>query len=201
MKSAARLRLFVALELPPAWQQSLAALSDSLKDELARDVVRWVRPGGIHLTLKFYGEVRPEVVPALDESVRHAAAQSGPLTLNLSGLGVFPSPRAPRVVWVGVAGDLRALTGLQQAVEDGAAAHGFAPEARGFSPHLTLGRISGRLSMADSQKLQGLLAQPFQDSAGPATFTHLSLIRSELRGPGGAQYTQMLTAPLGGRAL
>ena len=196
----ARWRVFAALELSPAWQQYLTGLIDSLKGELGSGGLRWVKPDGIHLTLKFYGEVRPDVVPALEETLRRAGAGSAPVPLDLGGLGVFPGPRAPRVMWVGLAGDLPALAALAQAVETGAAPLGFPPEARGFSPHLTLARVSGRLSTAESRKLQEVVARPPAGGAGPQTFTDLSLMRSELRGPGGAKYTQLMTAPLAGRA-
>lgn len=198
--TAAPWRLFAALELPAEWQTYLARLIDSLKNEVTSEAVRWARPAGIHLTLKFYGEVRADMAPALEAALRQAAAGYAPLALTLAGLGVFPALRAPRVVWVGVTGDLTPLMELQRAVETGAAALGFAPEARGFAPHLTLGRIGGRLSPADSQTLQRALAAPLSGGPAPAAFTGLSLMRSELRGPGGARYTCLAQIDFGGRA-
>lgn len=128
----AKVRVFAAIELSAAWREYLAALAHEFKPRLDRNAVRWQRPEGIHLTLKFYGEVKPDVVPAIERSLQQAAAGSRPFTLQLNGLGIFPSPRAPRVVWVGLTGDLEALGQLQEAVEAGGAALGFAPEARGF---------------------------------------------------------------------
>ena len=99
-----QIRLFAAIELSPAWQAALASLVSELKPRLSAGAVRWTRPDGVHLTLKFYGEVPPEMVTPVEESLRPAAAAGRAFELQLGRLGIFPSPRAPRVLWTGVTG-------------------------------------------------------------------------------------------------
>jgi 2'-5' RNA ligase len=188
------LRLFSALELSAPITESLAALSHRLREQLPRQSVRWVQPRHIHLTLKFYGEVKPELVTALQESLTHATLGRAPVTLALNGLGLFPNAVRPRVVWVGLGGELDALGALQAAVEQGAAGLGFPPEARAFTPHLTLGRVTENLRPPDRPRIGAALrALAFS----PQTFTveQVALIRSELK-PAGPVYTRLFSAPL-----
>ena len=190
------LRLFSALELPTPITENLAALSDRLREQMPRQSVRWVQPRNIHLTLKFYGEVKPEKVAALQESLTQAVLGRAPLTLALNGLGLFPNAVRPRVVWVGLSGQLEALGALQTAVEQGAAGLGFPPEARAFAPHLTLGRVTENLRPPDWPRLGAALrALTF----APQTFTveQVALIRSELK-PAGSVYTRLFSALLAG---
>jgi 2'-5' RNA ligase len=193
------LRLFTALELPPALRRQLANLIAALGEALPRGSVRWVRAEGIHLTLKFYGEVPAGQVPALQASLRQAALGASPLQLELNGLGTFPNPARPRVVWVGIKGDLERLSGLQRAVEEAAIPLGFEPEARGFSPHLTLGRVNAGWRPADKQKLGEAFARLGPGLHGLFAAETLSLMQSDLR-PDGAVYTCLLAVALGGSA-
>ena len=195
--AAPRVRAYAALELSSAWRAHLGEIAARLQSDLSRGAVRWAKPDGIHLTLKFYGEVKSERLPAIEDSLRSAADNCPPLRLMLEGLGVFPGLNRPRVIWAGVGGDFDALSALQKAVEDGAAALGFAREARPFAAHLTLGRVSEQPAAADLRKLPDLLGRPLGPAA-PLTVTSLSLMRSELK-PGGAVYTRLFAAPLNGR--
>ncbi len=133
------MRLFVALELPPAVREAAAEIQGRLKPTGAE--VKWVRPESMHLTLKFLGEVRPDMVPALQEALEHACQGRRALELELSGCGAFPGRGRPRVVWLGVRGQVEELADLAGAVEESLAGLGFAPERRPFRAHLTLGRV------------------------------------------------------------
>src|SRR5437867_392019 len=99
------LRLFIAIELPEAWTAALTRAQDTLRGR-GLDGLRWTRPEGIHLTLKFLGNVDERRVPELGASLEQAVAGLRPFTLRLSGLGSFGPPARPRVVWAGVTGDL-----------------------------------------------------------------------------------------------
>ena len=199
--TASPIRVFAALELPPDVHNRLGELITALETALPRSTVRWVDALGIHLTVKFYGDVAPERLPDLQVALKQAAENAGPMTLELRDLGVFPNPVYPRVIWVGVAGDLEKLRALQQQVEAASAPLGFKPEARGFTPHLTLGRVKGHLSSVDRQALAEALARQHAraDQLGAFTTETLSLMRSDLR-PTGAEYTELFTTPLGGMA-
>ncbi len=195
----AMLRLFVAVELPPPVRQQLAGLNAALSAALPRGSVRWVRAEGIHLTLKFYGEVGGDRLSGLQAVVRTAAVGVGPLALEMNGLGTFPNLARPRVIWAGLAGELDRLKRLQRAVEDASRPLGFEPEARGFTPHLTLGRVEPGWRPADRQSLEAAFARLGPGVSGAFTADTLALMRSELR-PGGAVYTPQLAVKLVGPA-
>lgn len=136
------LRLFAALTLPEALVDRLISVQRILDDRWPARSVRWVRREQLHLTMRFYGNVPPEQTPALTEALRAACVETRPLSLALAGLGAFPNPRRPRVLWVGVTGDLESLERLEQRIQSATAAFGDHRETRPFQPHLTLGRIA-----------------------------------------------------------
>ena len=132
------MRLFIAVPMPEAAEQHAAAL---LRDLSSTDwPVRWVRDGGMHLTLKFFGEVTSDRVEPIEELVAMATAGLKPMTMTLRAGGGFPSRRHPRVLRLEVdAGSDLEL--LQDRLERGGEAIGFPPEGRPFRPHVTLGRV------------------------------------------------------------
>ena len=189
------LRLFVAIELPA---DVLAALND-LQHGLQRDPslarLRWVRPEGIHLTLKFLGSVPAERLPEIEAAVARAVAGIQPFELHLGNLGTFGSPRSPRVLWVDVAGDLGTLAKLQSQIEAELAPLGFPAEARRFSPHLTLARVPRERAADAARPLAKAVASPNDPPRGTIRAESLSLMKSDL-GRSGAVYTQLFAAPL-----
>ncbi len=194
-------RVFAALELPPELCDRLAAVVAPLEAALPRGAVRWARAAGMHLTLKFYGDVASARLPELQTVLGRAAETAAPMALELQALGAFPNLVHPRVVWIGAAGDLDKLRALQRQVEEASTSLGFKPEARAFAPHLTLGRVKGNLRSVERQALAGALAGQ-RDQVGRLggfTANTLSLMRSDLR-PTGAEYTRLFAALLSGRA-
>ena len=133
------MRCFVALELPPEVQEAAGGVLRDLQGSGAD--VKWVRPGNLHVTLKFLGEIKEGMVPALGQALGRACAGRPALELTLAGVGAFPDPRRPQVVWLGLTGDTAALAELAGALEQELAGLGFAPEARPFKAHVTLGRM------------------------------------------------------------
>lgn len=190
------LRLFVALELPAPILAALEQLQDQLRADRSARVVRWTRPEGIHLTLKFLGETPSARLDAIRAGLQAAASAHRPLQLGAAGLGCFPNPRAPRVVWVGLTGDLDALAALQSAVEAAIAPLGFPTENRPFSPHLTLGRVRQDASAAEVRALGALVTGTAIGALGAWQATAISLMRSELSRDG-ARYTCLFSAALG----
>lgn len=187
-------RLFAALDLPVDVLDYLAGLMQRLRAGLPHNAVRWVRSAGIHLTVRFYGETKSEQVAALQASLAKAIAGLSPIELKLNGLGVFPNAVAPRVVWVGVAGDVAMVAKIQTALENEARAVGFRPETRPFTPHLTLGRVN-QLRAPDKQRLTQLLQDTPVNLPAPFMLNRVSLIKSELK-PTGAVYTPLWSALL-----
>jgi len=189
-------RLFVALEPTDPVRRRLATTAADLKRSAGRaaDEVRWVQAENVHLTLQFLGAVPDERVAAIEAAVREAAAGSRVLSLEVKGAGGFPNARRPRVVWVGVQGDLPALAALVQDLGRRLAPLGFAPEARPYSPHLTLGRArEGR----GAPGLAGALAVAAQGEGAPWRAAEVVLFESHLS-PRGPRYEALARAPLGG---
>jgi 2'-5' RNA ligase len=135
-------RLFVAADLPEDLRRRLASIQHELRDIPLP--VRWVRPEGIHLTFKFLGAVQEGRVAEIGRALEGAGRGVGPFRLQTDGIGTFPERGNPRVLWVGIAGDVAAALRLQAAIERALAAIGLPSEDRPFRPHLTLGRVRGQ---------------------------------------------------------
>ncbi|MFC1961008.1 RNA 2',3'-cyclic phosphodiesterase [Chloroflexota bacterium] len=188
-------RLFIALELPADTLAALTATQEQLQREAPPRTVRWVRPAGIHLTLKFLGDTPAHQQEAISTALHNAASDQGPLLLRAAGLGCFPNVRRPRVVWVGLDGDMAPLRALYEAVETALTPLGFPREKRGFSLHLTLGRVRREASPDAVQNLGRLIEQTKIGTLHTWTAATVSLVRSELH-PDGARYTVLSHAPL-----
>ena len=134
------IRCFVAIELPSEAKEGLARLRRGLERDEHR-FVKWVDPGGVHLTLKFLGDIPSKRVAEITAAMEAAIEGISPFHLEVSGLGAFPGLSQPRVFWIGVGGEVTQLARLQQDIDYALAPLGFAKEERSFVPHLTLARI------------------------------------------------------------
>ena len=200
------LRTFIAIDLPAPILDALATTQDQLQKHLrgagCDRAVRWSPVKNLHLTLRFLGDTetrqREQVVARLQE----VAAKTAPFTLAVDvsgrGLGGFPNLRQPRVLWSGVGGDTEQLGQLQAQVEAVIQAVGFAPEEKGFSPHLTLARAARE---ADRRALGqvGQTVGDFAQSAFDAEWMEfpvdkLIIYQSQLAA-GGAHYTPLAVFP------
>jgi 2'-5' RNA ligase len=132
-------RSFIALELRPEIQQELGRIQAELKKADAD--VKWVKPEGIHLTLRFLGSVSLELIEEIKKLLDQLAKGHKPFALKISGLGAFPKVEHPRVIWVGIEQGKEQSLQLAKELEQGLIKHGFLPEKRSFKPHLTLGRV------------------------------------------------------------
>ena len=179
------MRLFIALNLPDQVRRALWSTTAPLRDSGLP--IKWVGPEGIHLTVKFLGEVPDEREADLRAALGRAAAGPGgarPLPLAIGGFGVFPDSRRPAVVWVGVGPD-PALELLQHRIEQEFAGLGFPKEARAFRPHLTLGRATRRARPQDFLGLERALASlRFEETVQVPS---VDLMQSTLQ-PGGSVY-------------
>ena len=189
-----QLRLFVAVALPPEVQDVLAQAIGRLRDAELRGV-RLVAPEGVHVTLKFLGNVDGALVPSLAEALGEAGSGVAPFELALRGVGTFPDERAPRVLWAGIAGDTEALAGLAGRVDDVCATLGFARERRQFAPHLTLARLRDTATADDRVRAAQALAAVGSDVEGAFAVDALHLIKSTLT-PSGARYETLHTTQL-----
>jgi 2'-5' RNA ligase len=173
------LRLFIALELPQEVVRHLTDITATLQD-LRIPGVRWLNPEGIHLTLKFLGNTPVGQVSPITAAMRAAAEDVSPFTVNVHGFGAFPNMRNPRVVWTAIQGNLNPLAQLQHRLEEELESAGFAKDEGPFSPHLTIGRVRGRLARQDIERLARAAedAQPLDPV--PLLFQAISLMESKL---------------------
>lgn len=182
------IRLFAAIPVPSPALERVTALLDEFRERTWP--VRWVPGTGVHLTLKFYGEVADERIDAIAESIAFAAAGTGPLSLQLGRLGAFPSWERARVVWLGVEAP-PALELLQDRVERHAESLGFPVEGATYRPHVTLGRVR------EGERLTAGAIKALQDRALADAFTidEVVLYQSKLdrQSPG---YIPLRTFPL-----
>jgi 2'-5' RNA ligase len=179
------IRSFVAIELTQETREKLVIIQEQLKQSQAK--VRWVNPNGIHLTLKFLGNIHPAQVDEIAETAAREVENEPPLTLRPSGLGAFPSLSNPRVLWVGIQGEVERLRNIQTCLENTLERLGFGREQRPFRPHLTLGRLKDRRSKQRLVHAIDTLQLPEFDSFD---VTEIILYKSDLR-PTGAIYTKL----------
>lgn len=187
------MRLFIAIELDDEVKRTLLAIQDQLS-EFSR-VVRWAKPEQMHLTLKFLGETPDDRVEAVCAAAGGVAGQVRPFRMALGACGCFPPRGAVRIVQRGITEETRTLHRCGDLCEDAFAELGFERERRGFSPHLTIGRVrddrtGGQLRAAVESITSPPISQPV---------AALYVVRSEL-GPGGAKYTNIAQHELTGDA-
>lgn len=192
----AGIRSFVAIELPDEVRIALADLQGELKTQAPPKVVRWTRPSAIHLTLQFLGDVAPGKIEAAAEALRGTCAGQHPFTFELRGLGVFPNPSRPRIVWVGIAEPGGALAALQRGVTGALAPLGFEAEQRPYTPHLTIGRVAREAGRRELVEVGELVTRTAGGTLGQVFVEHITLMKSDLQ-PAGAVYSHLAVIPFG----
>lgn len=189
-----KIRCFLALDPPEEVLRGIATIQNHLR-KLIRGDIRWVRPEGIHSTLKFFGDISAGDVANIAAAVEKAAEKEMPFSLAIGGAGLFPDPHRPRILWLGMNGDVERLLVFQKEIEEALLQIGFPREERPFRPHLTLGRIKTAKGLIG---LARALEKGEEYTAGRFTASGLSLIQSELT-PGGAIYTILNRFPFSGK--
>ncbi len=194
------MRIFVGIDISEEVREKIARFLEGVSPFASE--ARWVRPESLHITLKFIGEQKKEEVNAIGKCLE--SVQSRPFEIGLAGTGFFPSPKAPRVFWVGI------RTGVQLAqlaADVDAAVHelGIPREERAFSPHLTLARAGGRSGDPKWRKgdgpnsafaiLQKRLGAMPETDFGTMTADRFILYQSQLS-PKGSKYTKLETYPM-----
>jgi 2'-5' RNA ligase len=180
------IRVFCAVELPEEIRAAVAAHSARLRLDFPDARASWARPEGLHVTLKFIGEVEAARVGEVSRAAAAAAGGFSPFSLSVEESGTFPPRGAARVLWLGVKDESGQLARLQRRLEHECGAAGFPSEPRAFKPHLTVARLR---TPKDAHTLsEAHRRAPF----GPYAFeaSELLVIRSEL-GPGGSRYTPL----------
>jgi RNA 2',3'-cyclic 3'-phosphodiesterase len=187
------LRAFIAVELPLEIRQAVCTATSKLQKEIGA-LVRWVPMENMHLTLKFLGDVSPANVELISQMLHAETDLFNCFDLRLSGLGSFPSLKRPRVLYIGIQAPA-ALESLQRGIDSASRRLGYESEERGFSPHLTIGRVKQNASATEQQIIRRALEMTKIDSLGTARVDSVELFKSDLK-PTGSVYTQLYSAPL-----
>lgn len=186
------IRAFIAIELP---EDVKSAIAQAQKQFARADMAfKWVKPLSIHLTLKFLGNIFESDINGICEAIKQCVAKFSPMTFSAKGFGVFPGFKKPRVLWVGMAGDIGPLKKLCATIDQELEPLGFDSEKRPFSAHITLGRARGKV--APNSLIRVI------EEAGEFTFPdfkvdQIALFKSDLK-PSGAVYTKLASAFLSG---
>lgn len=184
------MRTFIAIEIPEEIKRQMAEVQARLRN--AAIDASWPRPEGIHLTLKFLGEVAEALLPDITRALQGSVKGINPFRLEIAGTGAFPNARNARVVWIGLSGELEKLGLLQAAVENEMVRAGLEREDRPFKPHLTLARIK---YVRSKDSLQKALEQEKDVRLAGFDVKAVSLMKSELKRTG-AEYTELARVEL-----
>ena len=186
-----KLRSFIAVKIPAEIQHSILDSTASLQKSLARPLVRWVEAQNLHLTLKFLGDVSPESLEQLDGVLKLELSDQASFDMSVVGLGLFPNPQRPRIIWIGLEAP-SALSTLHHSVDSVATRLGYLPEEHPFSPHLTIGRVGQNTTQADRMKISAAIKTMSVGNLGMVHVLAVSIFKSDLR-TGGPVYTPLHT--------
>ena len=185
------MRTFIAIELDPGIKRTLSDFLRRLK-KLAPRNISWIRESGMHLTLKFLGEVDEGRVPIVQTLMNDVAAASPAFPLKLKGTGFFPpQAKVPRVLWIGTE-EQPAILNLEEKLVSGLERLGFAREDRPFRPHLTLGRVRHASGLGEAI---AELEKNRETAFGEMVVTRITLFKSVLKSTG-AEYSVLGEGPL-----
>ena len=187
------IRSFLAFELPGDIREKVSKISGEVKNSGLN--AGWVKPGNIHLTVIFMGNIDEKEIPGIISTIDNAACNHKTYDISLGGMGLFPDIRRPRVIWLGLNGEIDGLASLRDDLQKSLKPFGIKQEKRPFKPHLTLGRF--RKPIKDPVLLKKVI-EKYRDTRGPGgKLQELVMFKSELN-PGGAVYTRIHSWPLTG---
>ena len=187
------LRAFIAIEIPLGIREAICKTITPLQKGLG-SLVRWVPIENMHLTLNFLGDVSPANVEMLSQMLHAEADLFHCFDLHLSGLSSFPNLKRPRVIYIGIQAPTT-LEALQRGIESASRRLGYESEERGFSPHLTIGRVKQSVTATEQQAIRRALEETRIDLLGTARVDSVHLYRSDLK-PSGSVYTRLYSAQL-----
>ena len=187
------IRTFIAFKLPKNIISSIRKIQEDIKSDAFK--VRWVNLEKIHLTLKFLGNINYTDIEKVSESIINTVNGHAPISLAVKGAGVFPGIKRPRVIWVGITGEIEKLIGIQNDIEENLEELGFPREKRPFKGHLTLGRIKGKIN---PKKLLDAMKEIERFESELFIADKIFLFKSDLKSTGSI-YTELMGKRLSGR--
>ncbi len=190
------IRAFIAIPLPASLQERIYRETQPLRTQLNREIIRWVPPENIHITLKFLGDTEKEKLEKLKELLAKEITQTPSFEISVKNLSVFPNISRPSVVWIGVENNGK-LSTLHQRVQAAASQIGSVPEKRRFSAHLTLGRVTRK---GYNKRVRSQIRKTLEESAkydfGKVLVDTIHIFQSKLT-PRGAKYSTIFEGKLG----
>lgn len=188
----ARTRTFIGVDVGAEVRRAAGDVQANLARSGAR--VKWTAEENLHVTLLFLGDVDDRELMDVCRAVKAAAATEPSFALSVAGVGAFPNPRRPKVIWGGIADGLESLVRLHAALEQPLFDLGcYRREERAYTPHLTLGRTE---SEADGQTIAAELPKYLTWAGGQTMVDEVLVFSSELR-RGTPEYTVLARSPLG----
>jgi 2'-5' RNA ligase len=188
------IRAFIAVDLSLEILEGIEQVSRDLRSSLKDIPIRWVPVENIHLTLKFLGNVSTANLEILKDILGKVVSSHSECDISVGGIGAFPKPHNPRVIWVGMEVSQELVT-LQRDIEIETARLGYSREHRPFSPHLTFGRVSRNASAQDVHAIAKILENFKVGFLGATRLKTVYLYRSDLR-PDGAVYSPIYSVSL-----
>jgi 2'-5' RNA ligase len=173
------IRSFLAFDIESDTVLNRLAAAQKLLVQTGADL-KLVEPQNIHITVRFLGNITPATAEKIFEEMKKI--QFTPFTVQIKGLGAFPNPSYPRVVWAGITDGADQLKNVFSQLEPRLRGLGFTPDAKGFSPHLTIARVrSGR----DKAQLAKFITENADYEFGAVNAKCFRLKKSDLtpRGP------------------
>ncbi len=189
-------RCFIAIKPTDEIQNRILKLIEDLRDQLGSDLIRWCSEEQLHITLSFLGDVEEEKIECLKTTLKEYCSEFSKFNLTVGGLGCFPDLNFPRVVWVGINGDVDNLADLQEAVQVAVCDFGSHKEEKEFKPHLTIARIKRATSM-ELRDIKNKLQRTIS-SVGLIGDWHVDkvLLMESLLQPSGAVYQELESVKL-----
>lgn len=188
------MRTFIAVDFPTEMLEKIGEISAFFKQKTPGNALKWVETGNLHLTLKFIGEINENKLDQVKQALSHSLKGQVAFEVQVSGLGMYPSKIAPRVIWLGITGG-EPLVKIHNFLDKNLAALDIKPEGRPLSPHLTIARTRRNVDKATAQKIGEALAQFKVESLGTITIDRVHLYQSILT-PSGPNYTVLHSVSL-----
>ena len=175
------IRCFVAIEIPASIQASLQSVQTDLQAQIHK--ASWTKPGNFHLTLKFLGDVRPEAINDISDTIQRVTDTHPSFSIAFGGIGGFPNLARPRVIWMGVKQGASTVSRLAKTVNRELTHLGFSTDTR-FHPHLTLARLRTATNL---EPLKNIPRKYDTIVGGSMRVNEITLMQSQLH-PNGAIY-------------
>ncbi len=177
-------RAFIAVELPDRIKENIASLNKELKEK--EIPIKPVSRENLHLTLKFLGLTPPGRMEKIKTGLDDLASGTEHFSLSFRGVGSFPSPERPLILWAGAGDGNRAILSLQRKLEAGLRETGCEKENRAYHPHVTAARLKKGVNSGDKKIIREWLEKNRDADFGKMDVRSLSLFRSELSAEGAA---------------